>query len=132
MGEDEAHKLWETTIRHDGRIDALENNWAELRIFMDAVTKELGRLSSYNVEVASGLRKAVFGNGQPGLQTEMVETKTTIKEIKNLIEDRKQVHDKELGRVHAVLCWGGISLFGVLVGTIGWLIPYLIKYVGGH
>ena len=74
----------------------------------------------------------MFGNGQPGLQTEMVETKTTIKEIKNLIEDRKQVHDKELGRVHAVLCWGGISLFGVLVGTIGWLIPYLIKYVGGH
>lgn len=121
MSEDEAQKLWEKTIRMDGRLEALENNWAELRIFMDSVTKELGRLSSYNIEVASGLRKTVYGNGSPGLAT-------VVTQLVERTDARKALHDRDmckvdqgLVKIERVLYWSGSAFVLTLLGIIGYL-----------
>ena len=132
MSGDDAQELRDTTTRHDERIEALEKCWEKQEPKLDSIISTLSTLSSYNIQVVSGMKKTLYGNGNPGLIKDMMELKSNIENMLKIIEERKQTHDKELGRVHAVLCWGGISLFGVLVGTIGWLIPYLIKYVGGH
>ena len=124
MGEDDARKLWESSVRHDERLSVLEDNWKDVKTLLQAVQADLSRLSSYNVEVASGLRKAVFGNGSPGLVSDVTQIKATI-------EARKGVHDKEIARIHGILCWGGLALFGVLIGIIGYLVPMLIKHISG-
>lgn len=99
MGEDEAHKLWESSIRHDERIEVLENNWAELRLFMDSVTKELGRLSSYNILVASKLQDDIHGNGKPGLKTIVLEQSKELILLKERTEVRKETHDADMIKI---------------------------------
>ena len=124
MSGDDAQELRDTTIRHDERIRVVEDAISEQKPMLQAIQLTLGQLSSYNIEVASGLRKAIEGNGQPGLKQQCTELRATI-------EARKGVHDKEISRIHNILCWGGITLFAVMAGIIGWLIPTLVKHVWG-
>lgn len=132
MGADEAQELRDMLTRHDVRLSVLEGNWEEQKATSKAILAELGRLSSYNIEVASGLRKSVYGNGQPGLISDMTHIKEAMQAMSQLIRDRKEVHDKEIGRVYSVLCWSGIAVFGILVSAIGYLIPALIKHMVGQ
>jgi len=124
MSGDDAQELRDTTTRHDERIAVLEKCMEKQEPKLDSIIDTLAKLSSYNIEVASGLRKAIEGNGQPGLKQQYTELRATI-------EARKGVHDKEISRIHNILCWGGITLFAVMAGIIGWLIPTLVKHVWG-
>lgn len=131
MDDDDARELRDTTIRHDGRIAGLEKAMAEQKPMLEAIRDTLSTLSSYNIQVVSGMKKTLYGNGSPGLVTDMTEMKATVENMLKIIAERKEMHDKEIGRVHSVLCWGGIALFGILVSMIGWLIPTLVRYLMG-
>ncbi len=131
MSGDDAQELRDTTTRHDERIEALEKCWEKQEPKLDAIISTLSTLSSYNIQVVSGMKKTLYGNGNPGLVKDMMELKSNTENMLKIIEERKQMHDKELGRVHSAMCWGGIAVFGILVSTIGWLIPTLIKYMMG-
>lgn len=137
MSEDEARKLNEAVIRHDERLEALENNWTDLKGFMECVQKELGRLSSYNIDVAKSIKNAVFGNGKPGLMQDMVVASQSITSLRELIEERRKIHDKELadcrddferrhekdiGRLERAIGW----FFGIMVAAMGAVLFYLI------
>ena len=131
MSEDEARKLNDAVIRHDERLRQLETTLEAQTPKLDSIVNTLSTLSSYNIQVVSGMKKTLYGNGTPGLVKDMTEIKTNIENMLKIIEERKQTHNKEIGRVHQFMCWGGVTVFGILVSTIGWLIPTLIKYMLG-
>lgn len=114
MSEDDARELRDSIIRHHERISVLEKAIEKQEPKLDSIISTLGKLSSYNVEVAAGLRKAVFGNGSPGLVKEM-------EQIKERTESRKDTHDKDITRVERVLCYGGTTLILTLLTIIGYL-----------
>jgi hypothetical protein len=115
MGDEEAKKIWADVIRHDGRIAALEEAMSEQKPLLQATLAELGRLSSYNMEVASGMRKTLYGNGNPGLVT-------VVTQLIERTESRKETHDKDMSRVDRIFCWGGAGLVSVLIGIIAYLV----------
>ena len=117
MGEDDAIKLRDELIRHEGRIAALEDAMAEQKPMLQSIQATLAQLSSYNVEVASGLRKAVFGNGNPGLVT-------TVTQLIERTNSRKELHDRDMAKIDRVLMWGGSSLVLMLFTIIGYLIRF--------
>lgn len=122
MGDDDARELRDTTIRHEGRIEALENAMAEQKPMLQAIQLTLGQLSSYNIEVASGLRKAVFGNGQPGLVQ-------IVTQLTERTDARKELHDRDMARMDRIFCWSGASMVSVLIGIIAYLIK--LHFGGG-
>ena len=122
MSEDEAREIRDSIIRHDGRIEALEEAVSEQKPLLQATLAELGRLSSYNMEVASGMRKTLYGNGTPGLVT-------TVTQLIERTDARKELHDKDMCRIDRILFWGGSSLVVALVGVISYLIK--LHFGGG-
>ena len=115
MSEDEARILRDTQIRHDSRIEALEAAMAEQKPILQATLAELGRLSSYNMEVASGMRKTLYGNGNPGLVT-------VVTQLIERTDARKETHDKDMSRIDKIFCWGGAGMVSMLIGVIVYLI----------
>jgi len=121
MSEDEVIAIHDSIIRHDGRIEALEEAMSEQKPLLQATLAELGRLSSYNMEVASGMRKTLYGNGTPGLVT-------VVTQLIERTEARKETHDKDMARMDRIFCWSGAGMVSVLMG----IIVYLIKlHFGG-
>ena len=114
MSGDDAQELRDTTIRHDERIRVLEAAIETQEPKLDAIINTLAKLSSYNIEVAQSIKKAVFGNGQPGLVT-------TMTQLIERTESRKETHDKDMNRIERIFCWSGVGLVSVLTGIIVYL-----------
>ena len=61
------------------------------------------------------MRKTLYGNGTPGLVT-------TVTQIIERTEARKELHDRDICRLERVLAWAASSFAGVLIGIIGYLV----------
>ena len=121
MSDDDARQIREDAIRHDLRLTALEECMREQKPMLQAIVTDLGRLSSYNVEVAYSLKKAVFGNGTPGLLGEMMQ-------IKERTTAREQAHNDDIRRIDRLLFWIGTTVVLTLLATVGF---FLVRTFGG-
>ena len=101
MSGDDAQELRDTTTRHDERIQVLEKIMEKQEPKLDAIISEMSRLSSYNVEVASSIKRAVFGNGKPGLVDNVLSLASSVEAFRSATSERQLMIDRELAAVAA-------------------------------
>ena len=145
-------------IRHDVEIATLKINFEKQNKKLDDILRELSELTSYNVDVSRKVNSTVFGNGHPGLVKDMEQMKERIelrqhahdsdmngvfehlklqqvahdKDVAHILEqiqNQQLSHDKDIRRINNILCWGGITLFGLMSSIIGYLLYIMVQHL---
>jgi chaperonin cofactor prefoldin len=145
-------------VRHDVEITTLKANFEKQNKKLDDILSELNELTSYNVEVSRKVNSTVFGNGHPGLVKDMEQLKERselrqhahdtdmngvfehlklqqtahdkdVAHILKQLQDQQTSHDKDIRRINNILCWGGITLFGVMSSTIGYMLYVIVQHL---
>lgn len=105
----------EKCIKHELQLQNLMDGFEEQKCLLKTISNDLARLSSYNVQVAEDIKKAVFGNGNPGLIREM-----TI--LRERTEERKVIHDKEIKRLEGFIGWVCGILVAAIISALGFFL----------